>query len=124
MQILSVEAKRVNPLHYQLFKLGTIKGTFNALFRWNVWFRSAAPLSHRRPAEEHFFFATAVAIMNNGSPLWWKASGIPPLAGAHAGQRQQAPWISASIRIPLSNIYKPIETENETLHPTHHRFVL
>ena len=46
------------------------------------------------------------------------------LAGAHAGQRQQAPWISASIRIPLSNIYKPIETENETLYPTHHRSVL
>jgi hypothetical protein len=42
------------------------------------------------------------------------------LAGAHAGQRQQAPWISASIRIPLSNIYKPIETESETLYPTHH----
>ena len=42
------------------------------------------------------------------------------LAGAHAGQRQQAPWISASIRISLPNIYKPIETESETLYPTHH----
>ena len=42
------------------------------------------------------------------------------LAGAHAGQCQQAPWISASIRISLPNIYKPIETESETLYPTHH----
>ena len=52
------------------------------------------------------------------------ALSVDSLAGAHAGQRQQAPWISASIRIPLSNIYKPIETENETLYPTHHRSVL
>jgi hypothetical protein len=42
------------------------------------------------------------------------------LAGAHAGQCQQAPWISASIRISLPNIYKPIETESETLYPTHY----
>ena len=46
------------------------------------------------------------------------------LAGAHAGQRQQAPWISASIRISLSNIYKLIETESETMYPTHHCSIL
>ena len=69
-------------------------------------------------------FSTAAWLGRWGSAFDTVKVVSTRLAGAHAGQRQQAPWISASIRIPLSNIYKPIETENETLYPTHHRSVL
>jgi len=43
--------------------------------------------------------------------------------GAHAGQRQQPPGISASIRISLYKIHEPIETKMMIPHQLFGAFV-